>query len=98
MAAGGQGAPLVTYADYLLFRDARRGRAVQNLGGIGNVSYLPPGGGIDALLAFDTGPGNMVINGVVELISGGAMEVDRQSGPAGARRPDYAPVGTLLAG
>jgi len=73
MAAGGQGAPLVTYADYLLFRDEQRARAVQNLGGIGNVTYLPRGGGIDTVLAFDTGPGNMVINGVVELISGGTL-------------------------
>ena len=97
MAAGGQGAPLVTYADYLVFRDARRGRAVQNLGGIGNVSYLPPGGGLDAVLAFDTGPGNMVINGVVELISGGANEFDRDGGLAAAGRPDEALVETLLA-
>ena len=97
MAAGGQGAPLVTYADYLLFRDEQRARAVQNLGGIGNVTYLPRGGGIDTVLAFDTGPGNMVINGVVELISGGTLEFDHDGVLAAAGRPDAALVETLLA-
>lgn len=96
MAAGGQGAPLVTYADYLLFRDARRARAVQNLGGIGNVTYLPRGGSIDAILAFDTGPGNMVINGVVELISGGVQEFDRDGALAASGRPDETLGETLL--
>jgi anhydro-N-acetylmuramic acid kinase len=96
MAAGGQGAPLVTYADYLLFRDERRTRAVQNLGGIGNVTYLPARGGLDAVLAFDTGPGNMVINGLVELISGGVREFDRDGALAAAGRPDMTLVETLL--
>lgn len=96
MAAGGHGAPLVPYADYLLFRDAHRSRASQNLGGIGNVTYLPASGGIDAVMAFDTGPANMVINGVVELVTGGAQEFDRDGVMAAAGTPDRRLVEALL--
>ena len=77
MAAGGQGAPLVPYADYLLFQEATKTRAIQNLGGIGNVTVLPAGGGIDDLIAFDTGPGNMVIDALVTVLSGGELSYDR---------------------
>ncbi len=70
MAAGGAGAPLVSYVDFLLFREAGRGRAVQNLGGIANVTWLPPTASPDAVVAFDTGPGNMVIDRVVQLVAG----------------------------
>jgi anhydro-N-acetylmuramic acid kinase len=77
MAAGGQGAPLVPYADYLLFQDATKTRAIQNLGGIGNVTVLPAGGGIDDLIAFDTGPGNMVIDALITVLSGGELSYDR---------------------
>src|SRR5574340_339700 len=77
MAAGGQGAPLVPYADYALFRSATKTRAVQNVGGIANVTLLPAGGGVDDILAFDTGPGNMVLDAVVTRLSGGAQSYDR---------------------
>jgi anhydro-N-acetylmuramic acid kinase len=76
VAAGGQGAPLSAFADWVLFRDAEKGRAVQNLGGIGNVTYLPPAAGLRDVIAFDTGPGNMLIDAVVEAVSGGALTHD----------------------
>ena len=76
IAACGEGAPLVPYADHFLFHDKRSSRAVQNIGGIANVTYLPAGGGIDRLIAFDTGPGNMVIDRVVQRATGGKQSYD----------------------
>jgi anhydro-N-acetylmuramic acid kinase len=76
MAAGGQGAPLVPYTDWLLFAHKRKTRAIQNIGGIANVTYLPASGGIDDVLAFDTGPGNMVIDRVVKLVTHGRLSYD----------------------
>ena len=70
MAAGGKGAPLVPYLDYTLFRDARVGRIVQNIGGIANLTAIPPGAAADDVIAFDTGPGNMVIDAVTEKLFG----------------------------
>jgi len=77
MAAGGQGAPLVPYADWALFRDERRPRIVQNIGGIANLTFLPTGATLEQVLAFDTGPGNMVIDGVVGELSNGRRGFDR---------------------
>jgi len=74
IAAGGQGAPLASYVDFLLFSHPTRGRAIQNLGGIGNVTWLPPGGVPNAVISFDTGPGNMVIDEVVGLLTGLGMD------------------------
>jgi anhydro-N-acetylmuramic acid kinase len=68
VAADGQGAPLVPIADALLFSAPGHWRALQNLGGIGNVTIVPPGGGIEGTRAFDTGPGVMVIDGVVRTL------------------------------
>lgn len=68
MAAGGKGAPLVPYLDYLLLRDRRRGRIVQNLGGIGNITAIPAGARPEDVIAFDTGPGNMVIDQAMEQL------------------------------
>ena len=76
MAVGGQGAPLVPFIDYLLFHSATEGRAVQNIGGIANVTYLPKTGGASAVFAFDTGPGNMVLDALTERVTGGVHRYD----------------------
>jgi anhydro-N-acetylmuramic acid kinase len=68
MAAGGKGAPLVPFLDYLVFRDRRAGRIVQNLGGIGNLTAIPAAAGPGDVLAFDTGPSNMVIDQLAHLL------------------------------
>ena len=70
MAAGGKGAPLVPFFDYLIYRDARVSRIVQNIGGIANLTAIPAGASIKKVLAFDTGPGNMVIDTVTERLFG----------------------------
>ncbi len=68
MAAGGQGAPLVPYVEYLLYADPTRNIALQNIGGIGNITFLPQGAPLEGLLAFDTGPGNMVMDALAARI------------------------------
>ena len=84
VAAGGQGAPLVAIADALLFSHATRSRALQNIGGIGNVTIVPPGGAFDGMRAFDTGPGVAVIDGVTRLLVPGApYDVDGRLARAG---------------
>jgi anhydro-N-acetylmuramic acid kinase len=65
MAAGGKGAPLIPYVDYLLFRDEQLGRVLLNVGGIANITSLPAAAKIEQVKAFDTGPGNMVIDALV---------------------------------
>jgi len=76
IAAGGQGAPLVPYADHVLFGHKRLSRAVQNIGGIANVTFLQGGCKSDEILAFDTGPGNMVIDGIIRLATDGKQNFD----------------------
>ncbi len=76
MAAGGQGAPLVPFADYLLFRSEEQSVAVVNIGGIANVTYLPRGCRPDEVVAFDTGPGNMVIDALAARATGGRQTFD----------------------
>lgn len=76
MAAGGQGAPLVPWVDQVLFALPDRARALQNIGGIGNVTRVPPRGSPDPVLAFDTGPGNGLIDAAVELATSGRLKYD----------------------
>ncbi|MFB7641326.1 anhydro-N-acetylmuramic acid kinase AnmK [Peribacillus butanolivorans] len=64
MAAGGQGAPLVPFTEYILYRSETKGRLLQNIGGIGNVTVLPKQASLNDMYAFDTGPGNMIIDEV----------------------------------
>src|SRR5579875_3755813 len=92
----GEGAPLTPWAHAVLFAHPRRARAVQNLGGIGNVTYLPPGGDLDAVRAFDTGPGNMVIDGVVRRLSHGRRWMDRDGRLARRGRVDEGLLARLL--
>ena len=77
MAVGGQGAPLVPWTDYVLFRHAKRNRLIQNIGGIANLTWLPAGGRLEDVIAFDTGPGNMVIDALVRHFSNGREQYDR---------------------
>ena len=83
MAAGGKGAPLVPFLDYLLYRHARIGRIVQNIGGIANLSAIPPGASAERVIAFDTGPGNMVMDAVSERLLGKPYDRDGRIAAAG---------------
>lgn len=76
LAAGGQGAPLVPYTDWALFTHATRPRIIQNIGGIGNLTFLPPRAALSDVRAFDTGPGNMVMDALVTKLSRGRLTFD----------------------
>jgi anhydro-N-acetylmuramic acid kinase len=76
MAVGGQGAPLVPYADYLLYSDRKLGRASLNLGGIANVTVIPAGAAREKVFAFDTGPANMLIDAMVAHFTHGRKKFD----------------------
>lgn len=96
LALGGQGAPLVPYLDYLLFADPQENRAIQNLGGIGNVTYLRAGGSLAQIIAFDTGPANALIDRAAELLSGGVLTYDRNGALATSAPVDEALLQTLM--
>ena len=76
VAAGGQGAPLVPYVDFLLFRHANRTIALQNIGGIANVTLIPAGANACDVHGSDTGPGNMLIDAVTEIVTDGKQTYD----------------------
>ena len=74
MVAGGQGAPLVPLLDFTMFRHPTRGRVLQNLGGIGNLTAIPPSASLNDIIAFDTGPANMVIDEVTYRLFGKSFD------------------------
>jgi anhydro-N-acetylmuramic acid kinase len=79
MAAGGQGAPLVPFVDYLLYRDEARGRVALNIGGIANVTAIPARARPSDVFAFDTGPGNMILDALVQQATKGRAGFDRNA-------------------
>lgn len=94
MAAGGEGAPLTPYLDHVLHRSPTAHRVLQNIGGIANLTYLPVGCGLDDLVAFDTGPGNMVIDAAAGRYAGLSHDVDGALASTG--KPDEALLNELL--
>jgi len=73
----GQGNPLVTYGDWVLFCHPTKSRAIQNIGGIANPTVIPAGASINEVFAFDTGPGNMVIDAITRYVTNGKMAYDK---------------------
>jgi anhydro-N-acetylmuramic acid kinase len=83
MAAGGKGAPLVPFLDYSFYRDQRVARIAQNIGGIANLTAIPAGASPRQVIAFDTGPGNMVIDAVMEELYGRRYDRDGKVAASG---------------
>jgi anhydro-N-acetylmuramic acid kinase len=97
IAAGGQGAPLVPLVDYLLFRHPRRTRVALNIGGIANITVIPGGAKPEQVIAFDTGPGNMVIDALAVEYSSGKLRYDRGGRIAAGANIDRKLLDRLLA-
>ncbi|MGA8088176.1 MAG: anhydro-N-acetylmuramic acid kinase [Terracidiphilus sp.] len=93
MTVGGQGAPLVPLLDFVMFSDPKRGRVLQNIGGIANLTALPAGAYGDKVFAFDTGPGNMVIDGLAQTLFNKSYD---RNGAIAARGQVLAPVLTEI--
>lgn len=96
IAAGGQGAPLVPLVDYLLFASTKVNRVALNIGGIANITFLPGAATVDRAIAFDTGPGNMVIDQLVERLTGGKRHFDRDGAIAASGRLNRPLLDSLL--
>ena len=77
VAAGGEGAPLVPYVDYILYSDSKYNRVLQNIGGIANYTYLPAKANFTEIEGTDTGPGNMLLDGIVSILSNGRLNFDQ---------------------
>lgn len=88
MASGGEGAPLVPYSEYVLYGSDKENVALQNIGGIGNVTVIPKGGDIDRIFAFDTGPGNMIIDEVCLRLFNLSYDEDGKIAAAGKIQED----------
>ena len=97
IAAGGYGAPLVSYLDWLLFREPKHTRAIVNIGGIGNVTVLPPLNSSDLPIAFDTGPGNMLIDDAVVRATNDTQRYDRDGLIAAGGKVNHSFADELLA-
>ncbi len=96
VAAGGEGAPLAPFFHWAAMRDPAEHRLVLNLGGIANVTWLPAGGAADEVVAFDVGPANSLMDGVVAAASGGSERFDRDGAGAARGRVDEALLAELL--
>jgi len=94
LAAGGQGAPLVPMLDFCMFRSVKLSRVLQNLGGIGNLTATPANAGVDQVMAFDTGPGNMVMDACMRRLY--EREFDRDGAVARTGRVLQGVVATVL--
>jgi anhydro-N-acetylmuramic acid kinase len=96
IAQGGEGAPLVPWADWRMFGDRREWRVALNLGGIANLTFLPPGKSAAGVWGFDTGPGNMACDALMREISAGRQSYDRNGLMAGKGRCNQALLRALL--
>lgn len=96
LAAGGEGAPLSPYVDFILYRNQEIGIAIQNIGGIANVAYLPPKCSEDEVIAFDTGPGNMIVDGLVNSYTRGESNYDADGAIAARGHVDKGLLDELL--
>lgn len=96
MAAGGLGAPLVPYLDYVLYHHRSRGRIALNIGGVANVTALPAGAPPEEVLAFDTGPGNCLIDAAVSHFTQGKAAFDSEGAMAMTGRADEKVLAALL--
>lgn len=96
LAAGGEGAPLAPFFHRVAFGDPDENRVVLNLGGIANLSWLPAGGAASEVIAFDVGPANTLLDGVVQCASGGRESIDRDGACAARGRVDAALLDELL--
>jgi anhydro-N-acetylmuramic acid kinase len=90
MAVGGQGAPLAPYFDWAVLTDPEKSRCVQNIGGIGNVTWLPANARVEDVIAFDTGPGNILLDALVTILTNGQATYDHDG--------EFAAGGELIPG
>lgn len=96
MSVGGQGAPLAPYMDWASFGDPTLNRCVQNIGGIGNVTWVPAKASVNDVIAFDTGPGNMLIDALVTRLTNGAQTFDADGAIGMNGGVDYEMLNVLL--
>jgi len=96
IAAGGEGAPLVPFLDYRLLRHRTLGRVSLNLGGIANITAIPPNSALDRVAAFDTGPANMAIDGMVARLTNGRRRFDKDGKVAATGKVDSDLLARLL--